>query len=75
MESTSKSQQTYFKSKFEETVFHKVIGTVKRLRQYKKHTLADFLDIGGAFNNVTINATTLNHFLIKGYTLDTTIIQ
>ena len=52
----SKSQHAYLKGKSTETALHEVIGTVERSLQYKQYTLAAFLDIEGAFNNVSTNA-------------------
>lgn len=48
----SKSQLANLKGKFTETAFHEVVNTVEWSLQYKEYSLAAFLDIKAAFNNV-----------------------
>lgn len=48
----SNSQHAYMKGKSTETALHEVVSTVERGLFYKQYTMAAFLDIEGAFNNV-----------------------
>lgn len=48
----SNSQHAYMKGKSTETALHEVVSTAERGLFYKQYTMAAFLDIEGAFNNV-----------------------
>ena len=52
----SKDQHAYLKGKSTETALHEVVGTIEKGLEDKEFTLATFLDIEGAFNNVTTEA-------------------
>ncbi|KMQ87436.1 reverse transcriptase [Lasius niger] len=52
----SKNQHAYMKGKSTDTALHEVVRTIESSNQHSQHTLAAFLDIEGAFNNVEISA-------------------
>lgn len=52
----SGSQHAYIKGKSTETALHEVVLTIEKSLEYSQFTLAAFLDIEGAFNNVTTEA-------------------
>jgi ribonuclease HI len=47
-----KSQHAYLKGRSVETALHEVVGIVEKSLHFKEFTLAAFVDIEGAFNNV-----------------------
>ncbi|XP_037942646.1 uncharacterized protein LOC119675512 [Teleopsis dalmanni] len=52
----SRAQHAYFKGKSTETALHEVVTVVEKFLGCKQFTLAAFLDIEGAFNNVSVVA-------------------
>lgn len=50
------TQHAYLKGKSVETALHEVVGTVEKSLNIKEYTLAAFLDLEGAFNNVKIES-------------------
>lgn len=52
----SKNQHAYMKGRSTETALHAVVGCIEKGLKDKEYTLAAFLDIEGAFNNVTSGA-------------------
>ena len=52
----SKSQHAYIKGRSVETALHKVLGYAEKGLHHKQMALTAFLDIEGAFNNVTTDA-------------------
>lgn len=52
----SKSQHAYMKGRSVETALHKVLGYAEKAIHHKQMALTSFLDIEGAFNNVTIDS-------------------
>lgn len=59
LEGTSRlsgGQHAYLKGRSTETALHEVVGVVERSLEFKQYTLGAFLDIEGAFNNVTTSA-------------------
>ena len=54
----SKSQHAYLKGRSVETALHEVVGTIERSLHFKEYTMAAFVDIEGAFNNVESTAIT-----------------
>jgi ribonuclease HI len=51
-----RAQHAYLKGKSTETALHEVVRTIEYTLNYKQYTMATFLDIEGAFNNVSIEA-------------------
>lgn len=51
-----KSQHAYCKGRSTETALSEVVGNIEKSLEYKQYTLATFLDIEGAFNNITNSA-------------------
>ena len=49
----SASQHAYMKGRSTETALHKLVGCVEKSIEAQEYTLAAFLDIEGAFNNIT----------------------
>lgn len=54
----SSNQHAYMKGKSTETALHEVVRTVERSLYFKQFTMAAFLDIEGAFNNVSTDSIT-----------------
>lgn len=54
----SPSQHAYIKGKSTETALHEVVRTIESSLEHNQYTLAAFLDIEGAFNNVSTTAIT-----------------
>lgn len=52
----AKSQHAYKKGRSTDTALHSVVSIVERSLESREYTLATFLDIEGAFNNVTTDA-------------------
>lgn len=52
----STAQHAYLKGRSVETALHDVVGTIERSLMNKEFTLAAFLDIEGAFNNVKLQS-------------------
>lgn len=52
----AKSQHAYKKGRSTDSALHSVVTIVERSLESKEYTLATFLDIEGAFNNVTTDA-------------------
>lgn len=52
----SASQHAYIKGKSTETALHEVVRTIETTNEHSQFTLAAFLDIEGAFNNVKAEA-------------------
>lgn len=52
----SPSQHAYLKGRSTDTALHEVVRTIERSLEHKQYTLAAFLDIEGAFNNVSTAA-------------------
>lgn len=52
----SKSQHAYLKGRSVETALHEVVKEAEKAIHHKQYSLAAFLDIEGAFNNVTTKA-------------------
>ena len=52
----SNDQHAYLKGKSTETALHEVVSCIEKGLADKEYTLATFLDIEGAFNNVTTDA-------------------
>lgn len=52
----SLSQHAYTKGKSVETALHEVVGAIEKSLRNKEYTLGTFIDIEGAFNNVTTEA-------------------
>ncbi len=50
------SQNSYIKGKSTETALHEVVRTIDTSLEHSQFTLAAFLDIEGAFNNVKVEA-------------------
>ncbi|WP_333765253.1 RNA-directed DNA polymerase, partial [Streptomyces sp. IBSBF 2390] len=55
-ERLSEGQHAYLKGKSTETALHEVVSVIEKGLADKEYTLATFLDIEGAFNNVTTEA-------------------
>lgn len=49
----SASQHAYSKGKSTETALHELIGTIEKAISVRQYTMVAFLDIEGAFNNIT----------------------
>ena len=56
MQGISESQHAYMKGKSTETALHDVVGNIEDSISRKELALVAFLDIEGAFNNVTMEA-------------------
>jgi len=52
----SDDQHAYTRGKSTESALHSVVGTIERALEYKNFAMGSFLDIEGAFNNVTAEA-------------------
>uniref|UniRef100_UPI002FDBDCFD RNA-directed DNA polymerase n=1 Tax=Streptomyces sp. IBSBF 2390 TaxID=2903533 RepID=UPI002FDBDCFD len=52
----SKSQHAYIKGRSTETALHEVVREIDSTMEHSQFTLAAFLDIEGAFNNVKVEA-------------------
>ena len=52
----SRSQHAYIKGRSTETALHEVVSKIENSLEYKEYSLAAFLDIEGAFNNVLPSA-------------------
>lgn len=52
----AKSQHAYIKGRSVETALHEIMKTAERSIHHKQYSLVAFLDIEGAFNNVTTDA-------------------
>ena len=52
----SGSQHAYLKGKSVESALHDVVSYIERGLLQREYTMAAFLDIEGAFNNITIEA-------------------
>ncbi|XP_073821591.1 uncharacterized protein [Musca autumnalis] len=52
----SSSQHAYIKGRSTDTALHEVVRTIEKSLEHKQYTLAAFLDIEGAFNNVSTTA-------------------
>ena len=55
-ETISSTQHAYVKGKSVDTALHETARTIESSLQYGQYTLAAFLDIEGAFNNVKLSA-------------------
>ena len=72
----SSAQHAYLKGKSVESALHVVVNCIEKGLQHKEYTLAAFLDIEGAFNNIKIEAIkqslielNIHNFLIDWITL------
>lgn len=54
-ESLSTAQHAYIKGKSTESALHEVVGLIEKSLRFKQYTLAAFLDIEGAFNNIEVD--------------------
>lgn len=61
----SKAQHAYIKGRSTEAYLHEVVGTIEKSIHYKQYTLTTFLDMVGAFINITIEATTQSLVKVK----------
>ena len=52
----SDAQHTYLKGKSVESALHDVVSYIERGLLHREYTMAAFLDIEGAFNNIRIEA-------------------
>ena len=52
----SKSQHAYIKGRSTETAIHSLVGKIERTLKLGELAMVAFLDIEGAFNNVTVEA-------------------
>jgi len=52
----SKDQHAYTKGKSTESALHSVVSCIERALEFKNYAMGSFLDIEGAFNNVTTEA-------------------
>lgn len=50
------AQHAYRKGRSVDSALHEVVGTIEKSLEFKEYTLAGFLDIEGAFNNVNTGA-------------------
>lgn len=68
----SDSQHAYLKGKSVETALHSVVSSIEYGLENKIYTLASFVDIEGAFNNVTTQAirTGLHHIGTEEYLIN-----
>ena len=51
----NESQHAYVEGRSTDTALHEVVSTVERSIHYKQYTMAAFLDIEGALNNIRLN--------------------
>lgn len=65
LEMISPAQHAYIKGRSVETALHDTVRTIESALQYKQFTLAAFLDIEGAFNNVKLEAIVEALFKLK----------